>query len=207
MAGERKLRKNILKEFQDSKDNKTTDKQSDVEENLDEYIRVAGFMKESIVDGPGIRFAIFCQGCPHGCEGCHNPETHDFGGGNLFSIKKIIKAIDENPLLQGVTFSGGEPLCQVRPFLSLAREVKRRNLDLLIYTGYTIEELIERMKEEPELEELLRLSDHLVEGRFVQSLRNLSLSYRGSTNQRIIDLKDFFRTGKINPCENISINS
>lgn len=207
MAGERKLRKNILKEFQYSKDNKTTDKQSDVEENLDEYIRVAGFMKESIVDGPGIRFAIFCQGCPHGCEGCHNPETHDFGGGNLFSIKKIIKAIDENPLLQGVTFSGGEPLCQVRPFLSLAREVKRRNLDLLIYTGYTIEELIERMKEEPELEELLRLSDHLVEGRFVQSLRNLSLSYRGSTNQRIIDLKDFFRTGKINPCENISINS
>lgn len=207
MAGERKLRKNILKEFQDSRDNKTTDKQSDVEENLEEYIRVAGLMKESIVDGPGIRFAIFCQGCPHGCEGCHNPETHDFGGGNLFSITKIIKAIDENPLLQGVTFSGGEPLCQVRPFLSLAREVKRRNLDLLIYTGYTIEELIERMKEEPELEELLRLSDHLVEGRFVQSLRNLSLSYRGSTNQRIIDLKDFFSTGKINSCENISINS
>ena len=201
------MRKNILKESQDCEDNKIFENEDDNKEDKDtEHLRVAGFMKESIVDGPGIRFAIFCQGCPHGCEGCHNPATHSFDGGKVFSIDEIINAIDENPLLQGVTFSGGEPLCQVKPFLSLARKVKSRNLHLLIYTGYTIEELEERMRKEPELKELLKLSDHLVEGRFELSLRNLSLVYRGSSNQRIIDLKDFFRTGKINPCENISIN-
>lgn len=208
MAGERKLRKNILKEFRDSNSRyNLIDSQETEESKNHESLRVAGIMKESIVDGPGIRYAIFCQGCPHDCEGCHNPSTHSFEEGKKIEISRILKSIDENTLIQGVTFSGGEPLCQVRPFLNLAKEVKKRNLHLLIYTGYTIEELEKRMKKEPELEELLRTADHLIEGRFVQNLRNLSLLYRGSSNQRIIDLKEYFSTGEIIPCENIIINS
>ena len=205
MAGERKLKKNILKESHDF-----NSKQGiiDSQGNKDcESLRVAGIMKESIVDGPGIRYAIFCQGCPHDCEGCHNPSTHSFEEGKTIEISYILRSIDENPLIQGVTFSGGEPLCQVKPFLTLAKEVKRRNLHLLIYTGYTIEEIENRMRKEHELEELLRTADHLIEGRFVQKLRNLSLVYRGSSNQRIIDLREYFSTGEIKPCENIIINS
>ena len=208
MAGERKLRKNILKESRDCSLKKGCEDIQCTEQNNDgEFLRIAGIMKESIVDGPGIRFAIFCQGCPHDCEGCHNPSTHSFQDGEIVKISNILKYIDENPLIQGVTFSGGEPLCQVKPFLSLAKEVKNRNLHLLIYTGYTIEELEIRMKKEHELEELLRTADHLIEGRFVQKLRNLSLLYRGSSNQRIIDLNAYFSTGEIIPCENITFNS
>ena len=208
MAGERKLRKNILKEFHDYSSKQGCKDIQETEQNNDgKLLRIAGIMKESIVDGPGIRFAIFCQGCPHDCEGCHNPSTHSFQDGEIVKISNILKYIDENPLIQGVTFSGGEPLCQVKPFLSLAKEVKKRNLHLLIYTGYTIEELEIRMKKEHELEELLRTADHLIEGRFVQKLRNLSLLYRGSSNQRIIDLNAYFSTGEIIPCENITFNS
>ncbi len=208
MAGERKLRKNILKEFHDYSSKQGCKDIQETEQNNDgKLLRIAGIMKESIVDGPGIRFAIFCQGCPHDCEGCHNPSTHSFQDGEIVKISNILKYIDENPLIQGVTFSGGEPLCQVKPFLSLAKEVKNRNLHLLIYTGYTIEELEIRMKKEHELEELLRTADHLIEGRFVQKLRNLSLLYRGSSNQRIIDLNAYFSTGEIIPCENITFNS
>lgn len=208
MAGEKKLRKNILKEYRDCSLEKGCGDIQGTEQNNDgELLRIAGIMKESIVDGPGIRFAIFCQGCPHDCKGCHNPSTHNFQDGEIIKISNILKYIDENPLIQGVTFSGGEPLCQVKPFLSLAKEVKKRNLHLLIYTGYTIEELEIRMKKEHELEELLRTADHLIEGRFVQKLRNLSLPYRGSSNQRIIDLNAYFSTGEIIPCENITFNS
>ena len=208
VAGERKLRKNILKEFHDYSSKQGCKDIQETEQNNDgKLLRIAGIMKESIVDGPGIRFAIFCQGCPHDCEGCHNPSTHSFQDGEIVKISNILKYIDENPLIQGVTFSGGEPLCQVKPFLSLAKEVKNRNLHLLIYTGYTIEELEIRMKKEHELEELLRTADHLIEGRFVQKLRNLSLLYRGSSNQRIIDLNAYFSTGEIIPCENITFNS
>lgn len=208
MAGERKLRKNILKEFHDYSSKQGCKDIQETEQNNDgKLLRIAGIMKESIVDGPGIRFAIFCQGCPHDCEGCQNPSTHSFQDGEIVKISNILKYIDENPLIQGVTFSGGEPLCQVKPFLSLAKEVKNRNLHLLIYTGYTIEELEIRMKKEHELEELLRTADHLIEGRFVQKLRNLSLLYRGSSNQRIIDLNAYFSTGEIIPCENITFNS
>ncbi|MCI5698282.1 MAG: anaerobic ribonucleoside-triphosphate reductase activating protein [Clostridiales bacterium] len=187
-----------MKESPDSKERNQKD--------ISPQIRVAGFIKESIVDGPGIRFVIFCQGCPHNCKGCHNPSTHSFEGGNLFSPEEIVKTIDENPLLQGVTFSGGEPLCQVDGFLKLGKLVKDRKLHLLIYTGFTIEELEERMKVEDNLRELLMLADHLVEGRYVEKKRNISLMYRGSENQRIIDMEEYFRTGEVVPLETISIN-
>lgn len=198
MVEEKRKRVNNLKESPDFKERNQKD--------ISPQIRVAGFIKESIVDGPGIRFVIFCQGCPHNCKGCHNPSTHSFEGGNLFSPEEIVKTIDENPLLQGVTFSGGEPLCQVDGFLKLGKLVKDRKLHLLIYTGFTIEELEERMKVEDNLRELLMLADHLVEGRYVEKKRNISLMYRGSENQRIIDMEEYFRTGEVVPLETISIN-
>lgn len=152
-------------------------------------IRIAGVIKESIVDGPGIRLAIFCQGCPHNCKCCHNPETHDFKGGYLCNIDKILQAIDENPLLQGVTFSGGEPTCQPEAFLKLAKEIKKRSLNILIFSGYTFEELSERKKKDIALDELLNLTDILIDGRYEEEKRDISLTFRGSKNQRIIDVK------------------
>ena len=151
-------------------------------------IRLAGVVRESIVDGPGLRFTVFCQGCPHGCEGCHNPDTHDFSGGYDCDIDKILTAVDENPLLDGVTFSGGEPMCQPEAFSRLAAELKKRQLNIVTYTGYTYEELLEISKTRPAVKELLDLTDLLVDGRFVMAERDLTLLFRGSDNQRVIDM-------------------
>lgn len=167
-------------------------------QNLKDYntIRLAGVVRESIVDGPGLRFTVFCQGCPHGCEGCHNPATHDFEGGYDCEISKIIAAVDENPLLDGVTFSGGEPMCQPEAFTVLAEELKKRNLNIMVYTGYTYEELLRLAETRPAVGKLLELTDYLVDGRFILAQRDLTLPFRGSTNQRILDMKQTFAAGK-----------
>ena len=167
-------------------------------QNLKDYntIRLAGVVRESIVDGPGLRFTVFCQGCPHGCEGCHNPATHDFEGGYDCEISKIIAAVDENPLLDGVTFSGGEPMCQPEAFTVLAEELKKRNLNIMVYTGYTYEELLELAETRPAVGKLLELTDYLVDGRFILAQRDLTLPFRGSTNQRILDMKQTLAAGK-----------
>lgn len=157
-------------------------------QDLNSYnsIRIAGVVRESIVDGPGFRFVVFCQGCPHGCPGCHNPATHDFEGGYDCELQKIIDAVDANPLLDGVTFSGGEPFCQPEAFYNLGVELKKRNLNLLAYTGYTYEELISM--EDESINKLLSILDLLVDGRFVLEERDLTLLFRGSKNQRVIDM-------------------
>ena len=167
-------------------------------QNLKDYntIRLAGVVRESIVDGPGLRFTVFCQGCPHGCEGCHNPATHDFEGGYDCEISKIIAAVDENPLLDGVTFSGGEPMCQPEAFTVLAEELKKRNLNIMIYPGYTYEELLKLAETRPSVGKLLELADYLVDGRFILAERDLTLPFRGSTNQRILDMKQTLAAGK-----------
>ena len=160
-------------------------------------LRLAGIMRESIVDGPGIRFAIFCQGCPHDCPGCHNPETHDFNGGTEVSIEKILKAIDENPILKGVTFSGGEPTCQAEGFAALARAVRARGLDITMFSGYTYEQLLARAEKEPALQELLDLTDLLIDGPYLKAERDLTLQFRGSRNQRLIDMKKTRQAGRV----------
>lgn len=154
-------------------------------------IRIAGVVRESFVDGPGIRFTVFCQGCPHHCPGCHNPATHDFGGGYDCDIEKILEAVGQNPMLDGVTFSGGEPLCQPEAFLQLARELRSRfpQQNLVIFTGYTWEELQPMCGSNPALKELLQLTDYLIDGRYMEQRRDLTLKFRGSQNQRIIDMK------------------
>ena len=143
-------------------------------------IRVAGFEPESIVDGTGVRFVIFTQGCPHHCQGCHNPQSHDFNGGTEYDTSDIIKMIAKNPLIQGITLSGGEPFCQQGACLELAREAHRMDLNVWCYTGYRYEELVG----EPLLGEI----DILVDGEFIESQKSLSLNFRGSTNQRVIDV-------------------
>lgn len=152
-------------------------------------LRISGVEPESIVDGPGFRYVIFTQGCPHHCPGCHNPQTHDFAGGKVADIPAILAEIQSDPLLQGVTFSGGEPFCQPAPLCAIARAVKGMGKDLVVYSGYTLEQLLERGKEDPAVLELLHLCDTLIDGPYIQAQRDLTLRYRGSANQRVIDLR------------------
>lgn len=153
-------------------------------------LRVAGVERESIVDGPGIRYVLFVQGCPHHCPGCHNPATHDFNGGYTDTVENIFRDFCENPILTGMTLSGGEPMCRVKPLLKLAKMVRERKKDIVIYTGYTIEELAERAKTEPEVAELLLTARLVVDGPFIEDKRDLSLVFRGSGNQRLLYADD-----------------
>lgn len=152
-------------------------------------IRIAGVVRQSIVDGPGLRFVVFTQGCPHRCKGCHNPQTHDFSAGYDCPVEKILTEIDKNPLLRGLTLSGGEPFCRAEELLPLVRTVRERGKDIFCYTGYTFEELLACGDRNPSVRTLLELTDVLVDGRFEWEFRDLSLRFRGSTNQRILDVK------------------
>ena len=156
-------------------------------------IRIAGLVPESFVDGDGIRFAIFFQGCKRNCEGCHNPETHSLDGGKLIDTQEIISALKKNPLLNGITLTGGEPFLQIDAATELARAAKNFGLSVWCYTGYTFEELGEDSKK------LLDNVDVLIDGEFVESLRDLELTFRGSSNQRIIDVKKSREQKKIVP--------
>ena len=160
-------------------------------------IRLAGIVRESIVDGPGIRFTVFCQGCPHACEGCHNPETHDFAGGKDISIDRLLEEIDKDKLLAGVTFSGGEPFCQPEAFAELGRRVKERGLNITVFSGYTLEQLEEMAVQRAEIRELLDLTDILIDGPFIKEQRDLTLQFRGSGNQRVIDMNETRKTGEV----------
>ena len=164
-------------------------------------IRIAGVVRESIVDGPGLRFTVFCQGCPHHCEGCHNMATHDFSGGYDCEISKIMDAIDQNPLLDGVTFSGGEPMCQPEAFYNLAVQVKERGLNIVTYTGFTYEELLQMTEKDKWIKGLLELTDILIDGRFVLEERDLTLQFRGSRNQRVIDMNLTRSSGELTLAE------
>ena len=163
----------------------------------DPVLRLAGVIRESIGDGPGIRFTVFCQGCPHGCPGCHNQSTHDFRGGTDTPVSRILQAVDENPLLAGVTFSGGEPACQPGPFAELARQVHKRGMDVWMYSGYTLEELQQMALDDPALAGLIAEIDVLVDGRYLEAQRDLTLNFRGSANQRLIDMKASREAGTV----------
>ena len=152
----------------------------------DKIIRMCGIEPESIVDGPGFRYVTFVQGCPHKCPGCHNPQSHDPAGGYDITVGEVYDEIMKRPHLKGVTFSGGEPFEQVDALLELAKAVKGAGLDLMSYSGYTYEELVRR--HDPKTDEFMGLLDILVDGRYVAALRNLTLVYRGSENQRVIDM-------------------
>lgn len=150
-------------------------------------IRVGGIMEESIVDGPGIRYVIFAQGCPHRCKGCHNPETHDLDGGFLLDTAGIITKFMENPLLCGVTFSGGEPFLQPEPLCEVAEQVKALGKTVAVYSGYIFEQLLDMSGRNRHIRKLLALSDILIDGPYIEELKDLELRFRGSVNQRLLD--------------------
>lgn len=160
-------------------------------------LRLAGIVRESIVDGPGMRMTVFVQGCPHRCKGCHNLQTHDFNGGYISEINNILAVIDKDPLLQGVTFSGGEPFLQAKELSVLAEEISKRGLDIITYTGYTFEQLSQLFDKNPEVRQLVEMSKYIIDGRFVEELKSYDLKFRGSSNQRIIDVKETLRQGKV----------
>lgn len=160
-------------------------------------LRLAGVIKESIVDGPGIRFTVFTQGCPHKCKGCHNPQTHDFNGGYESCVENIIEEIKKNPILQGVTLSGGEPFAQAKALTRLAKEVHKLGLNIMTYTGYTFEQLVAGFDKNPEWKTLLEETDILVDGPFILEQKSLMLHFRGSKNQRLIDVKKSLEAGTV----------
>lgn len=159
-------------------------------------LRLAGVIKESIVDGPGIRFVVFGQGCPHRCPGCQNPQTHDFDGGYETDTENILAAIAKNPLLKGITLSGGDPFVQPQQMAELAEKAHERGLDVVTYTGYTIEELLDGLDEHPGWKQLLEQTDTLVDGRFLLEQKSMLLKFRGSKNQRVIDPKASLEQGR-----------
>ena len=147
-------------------------------------LRIAGTIGESIVDGPGIRYVLFTQGCPHGCPGCHNPQTHDFNGGKVVDTAALLADIQKNPFVKAVTFSGGEPFAQPLALAELASALKEQGYHLMSYSGYTFEQLLQRADARPLLDKL----DLLVDGPFVESQKSIELRFRGSANQRVLDV-------------------
>jgi anaerobic ribonucleoside-triphosphate reductase activating protein len=159
-------------------------------------LRLAGLHSESIVDGPGIRFTVYFQGCSHRCPGCHNPETHDASGGILVELDQLLAQIDCSRAVDGVTFSGGEPFEQTSAAAALAAEVVKLGLDLVIYSGYTFEELIILSHSDQNTGNLLQAGHLLIDGPFLQAEKDLNLAHRGSCNQRLIDLPRSLNAGK-----------
>lgn len=165
-------------------------------------LRVAGIVKDSIVDGPGLRYAIFVQGCYHNCEGCHNPQTHDPKGGFMVDTDDIYNEVISNTTYSGVTFSGGEPFLQADALADLAVKINRagfHELDIICYTGYTYEYL-KKMIDEEGIKSYMRLLyniDYLIDGPFIKDRASLDCKWRGSTNQRIIDVRASIKEGKV----------
>lgn len=155
----------------------------------DKKIRLAAILPESLVNGPGIRRVLFSQGCPHNCEGCFSPHTHSYTEGALVDMNEIIKAISENPLIKGVTFSGGEPWEQAEKFAFIAKAMKKLGINVWCYSGYTFEYILKHQHERAGWSELLKYVDVLVDGKFEKDKRIEGLKFRGSSNQRIIDIK------------------
>ena len=154
---------------------------------------LSGIVSDSIVDGPGIRTTIFSQGCPHHCKGCHNPETWAFGCGTKMSAETIAEIVKSNPLCRGVTFSGGEPFSQAAGFAKLAKLLKEQGYEVASYSGFTFEELLEGTEDQ---KNLLQGIDILIDGRFILAEKSLEIAFRGSRNQRILDVKKSLSAGK-----------
>lgn len=156
-------------------------------------IRLAGLVNDSIVDGPGLRLAVFAQGCPHHCPGCHNPQSHDFDGGTLRDTAEVIAVMRDNPLLDGITLTGGEPFAQPEACAEVARAAHAAGLGVWCYSGYTFEQLLAGNAEQ---RRLLEAVDVLVDGPFLLEQRSLELRFRGSANQRILDVPASLTAGQ-----------
>jgi len=160
-------------------------------------IRLAAYLQsDSIVDGEGIRTVIWTQGCPHHCLGCHNPETWSFDDGELVDLEDVYEAIDQLEGQDGLTFSGGDPFMQPKECAEIAKYARKKGLNIWSYTGYTWEELIELAKKKKDIMTFLKELDVLVDGRFILGQKSFTCIFRGSTNQRVIDVKKSLKEGK-----------
>ncbi|MBO7726014.1 MAG: anaerobic ribonucleoside-triphosphate reductase activating protein [Thermoguttaceae bacterium] len=152
-------------------------------------ILVAGIEPESITDGPGVRFVVFTQGCTHDCPGCHNPETHALSGrGTPMTVDELYARIAADPLVSGVTFSGGEPLLHAGPLSKLAKKCRADGKNVIVYTGYLYEQILEAAN--PDWNALLAETDILIDGPYVEAERSLAIHFRGSRNQRVFFLTE-----------------
>ncbi len=152
-------------------------------------LRLAGIVPESTVDGPGLRMVLFAQGCLHHCAGCHNPQTHSLYGGQFYSIEELLNLYQQNPLLAGVSISGGEPFLQAQGWAIFAQKIQALGATVFTYTGWRYEELSAIGRKNKAVQGLLDFSDWLVDGPFIESRKTLVLPYRGSSNQRILNRK------------------
>lgn len=164
---------------------------------MDKNIRLSGIAYESLVNGPGMRRVFFAQGCRHNCKGCFNPDTHDFNGGEIRNMDELIESVLDNPILRGITFSGGDPLEQADKFSYMAKAFKNKGLNVWCYTGYTYEYILEHKDKNNGWNELLSSIDVLVDGKFQEENMQEGLKFRGSNNQRIIDIKESLNQGNI----------
>ena len=155
-------------------------------------LNLSGIQTDSIVDGIGIRTTFFCNGCPHHCEGCHNPETWSFEGGTPMDTDTLVQIVVSNPLCRGVTFSGGEPFAQAEGYLELAKALKEKGYEVASYSGYTFEQLVSGTKAQ---RQLLENIDILIDGPFIQEEKSLEVPFRGSKNQRILDVPKSLQAG------------
>lgn len=160
-------------------------------------IRLAGICYESLVNGPGMRRVFFSQGCRHNCKGCFNPSTHSFDGGELRDMDKLLDDIKSNPILKGVTFSGGDPFEQAEEFAYMGEKIKKIGLNIWCYTGYVFEYILKNKDDRVGWNRLLNCIDVLVDGKFDQGKYDSNLKFKGSSNQRIIDVKKTLEVGSI----------
>lgn len=156
-------------------------------------IRIAGKIYDSLANGPGMRYVLFTQGCTIHCDGCQNRHTWDLNGGQEIEIKNIVDDIFNDVLIDGVTISGGDPMEQKQALLELCKEIKNRdnNMNIMIYTGRTYEELINLNNDC--INNILKIADYLVDGRFEKNNTDNAIRYTGSANQRIIDLRQVIK--------------
>lgn len=143
-------------------------------------LNINDYIEESVTDGPGVRLVLFLQGCPHHCKGCHNPQTWDFVDKYKITNEAVVEMLEYNPLIRGITISGGEPMCQDDELWTLLKRLKELDYSTIVYTGYTYDDVKDNKS--------IPYIDYLVDGRFDITKKSLDCLYRGSTNQRIIDV-------------------
>lgn len=160
-------------------------------------IRLAGIAENSLVNGKGLRKVFFSQGCSHHCEGCFNQHTWEFAGGRMFDMDELVQKVKDEPFLDGVTFSGGDPFQQADKFAYLAKKLHEANINIWAYTGYTFEELMKLAQTNPHIKEMINNVDVIVDGRFMKDKMSENLKYCGSSNQRVIDVKSSLNENKI----------
>lgn len=155
----------------------------------------ADLQSDSIVDGEGIRTVIWTQGCSHNCFGCHNPQTHDFKGGELVDVSDVIEALEQIEGQSGITFSGGDPMFQPKQCAIIAKHIKEKGLNVWAYSGFTYEELINSNNKD--ILDFLRYIDVLIDGKFEMNKKSFNVPFRGSSNQRLIDVQKSINNNKL----------